>query len=154
MRVTSTGIQDGHWELKYGKHGKDFIDGVPALSVPFAIHNRPEQTKSYAIILKDDDAVKVVGFPWIHWLVANLGYDNVAEGESRSDNDFIQGKNSWGFNYYGGMMPPDRPHRYDLHVYALDAPLPLAEGFDETELRAAMKGHILEEYTLSAMYRN
>ena len=52
------------------------------------------------------------------------------------------------------MTPPDRPHRYDLHIYALDDNLPLKEGFTHQELKKAMDGHILDSYTLSAMYRN
>lgn len=154
MKVTSTGIQDGHWEKKYGKYGTDFIDGVASLSVPFAIHNPPQATKSFAVVLIDYDAVKVAGYPWVHWLIANLNYENVAEGESRSDNAFVQGRNSWGSNYYGGMMPPDAPHNYELHVFALDSELPLQEGFSHQDLKKAMDGHILNAYKLSAMYRN
>ena len=152
MRVTSTGIQDGHWEKKYGKYGRDFIDGIPALSIPFAIHNPPQGTKSFAAVLIDYDAEKVAGHPWVHWLVANLGYDNVGAGESRSANAFIQGQNSWGQNYYGGMTPPDAPHQYELHIYALDEDLPLAAGFTYPELKKAMEGHILGSYTLSLIH--
>ena len=154
MKVTSTGIQNGHWEKKYGKYGKDFVDGVPSLSVPFAIHNPPEGTKSFAAVLIDFDAVKVAGHPWVHWLIAHLNYENVAEGESRADNAFIQGKNSWGSNYYGGMMPPDAPHSYELHIYALDAVPDLQPGFTHEALKKAMDGHILNAYKLTAMYRN
>lgn len=154
MRVTSTGIEDGHWKLKYGKYGKDFIDDIPALSVPFAIHNPPQGTKSYAVLLIDNDATAVVGHPWIHWLVSSLNYENVSENESRSSNSFVQGVNSWGINYYGGMTPPDRPHRYDLRIYALDKELTLEEGFTYDALRKEIHGHILQEFTLSAMYKN
>lgn len=154
MRVTSTGIKEGRWEKKYGKYGKDFIDNIPSLSIPFAIQNPPEGTKSYAVVLRDNDAVAVSGKPWIHWLIANLGYENVAEGESRSENAFLQGRNSWGFNYYGGMTPPDAPHKYDLHVYALNRELPLHSGFGILELEETMQGHILESYILSAVYDN
>lgn len=154
MRVTSTGIKDGHWENKFGKFGREFMGDVPAMSVPFAIHNPPENTKSFAVALIDDDAVAVTGHPWIHWLVANLDYDNVDENESQEDNSFVQGKNSWGDNYYGGMVPPNAPHRYDLHIYALDSKLPLNAGFTHENLKKAMEGHILDSYTLSAMYHN
>lgn len=154
MRVTSSGIKDDFWKNKYGKHGKDFIDGVPALSVPFAIHNPPAETVSYAVMLIDNDSVRSVGHPWIHWLVADLGYENVAENESRSDNAFVQGRNSWGFDYYGGMSPHDGTHKYDLHVYALDKKLDLNPGFDASELQDAMHGHVLERATVSARYGN
>lgn len=154
MRVTSDGIKDGHWEKKFGKYGKDFVDGVSALSVPFAIHHPPENTVAFAVMLKDNDAVAVAGHPWIHWLVANLEHENVAEDESRNNPNLLQGQNSWGFNYYGGMEPPNAPHRYDLHVYALDRELDLDLGFNEQEMETAMAGHILDSYILSAMYHN
>ena len=154
MKLTSSGVKDDYWQNRFGKFGKEFIDGVPSMSVPFAIHNPPDGTKSYSAILIDDDAIPVAGHPWIHWLIANLTYENVAENESRGDNDFIQGKNSWGTNYYGGMVPPNAPHRYDLHVYALDTLLDLQEGFSAEEMHEAMKGHILERKTISAMYNN
>ena len=52
------------------------------------------------------------------------------------------------------MTPPDKPHQYDLHLYALDKELALANGFSEEELEKAMAGHILDSYILSAMYEN
>lgn len=154
MRITSSGIKDKFWKNKYGKYGKDFIGGVPSLSVPFAIHHPPESTQSYAVMLIDNDSVRTAGHPWIHWLIANLGYENVGENESRSANVFTQGKNSWGFNFYGGMSPHDAPHRYHLHVYALDERLNLPEGFTAPELQDAMRGHVLKRASVSAMYNN
>ena len=44
---------------------------------------------------------------------------------------------SWMIPGYGGMTPPEAPHRYDLHVYAMNADLPLKEGFSEKELKEA-----------------
>lgn len=154
MRVTSIAIKDGMWERKYGKFGRDFIDDVPVLSIPFAIHNQPPKTKSFAVALIDDDAVAVAGHPWTHWLIANLKYENVGENESQQDNAFVQGKNSWGVDYYGGMAPPNAPHQYDLHIYALDSELSLKGGFTLEDLKKAMEGHILDSYKLSAMYSN
>lgn len=154
MKVTSTAIKGGMWERKYGKFGKEFIDYVPVLSIPFAIHNPPQKIKSFAAALIDDDAVAVCGHPWIHWLIANLKHENVGENESQYNETFVQGKNSWGVDYYGGMAPPNAPHRYDMHVYALDIELVLNTGFTHEDLKKAMKGHILESYTLSAMYSN
>ena len=52
----------------------------------------------------------------------------------------MQGRNSWTSIqggeqstelscYYGGMTPPDKPHIYELHVYALDKMLDLERAF-------------------------
>ena len=72
MEITSSGIENGRIADKYGKRGDDFINNVPSLSLPLIIHNAPAETKSFALILKDEDAASVVGYPWIHWLAANI----------------------------------------------------------------------------------
>ncbi len=45
--------------------------------------------------------------------------------------------------FYGGMTPPDKPHIYEFHVYALDRMLDLEKGFLLNELYREMDGHIL-----------
>lgn len=52
------------------------------------------------------------------------------------------------------MAPPDSPHIYEIHVYALDTMLDLENGFFYNELYRRMDGHILETYTLKGEYRN
>lgn len=154
MEITSSGIENGRIEDKYGKRGDDFINNVPSLSLPLIIHNAPAETKSFALILKDEDAAPVVGYPWIHWLAANISEPQLAENASRRKPDFIQGVNSWNMPFYGGMTPPNAPHRYDLHIYALDRFLPLKNGFTQTELKESMEGHVLDEAVLSGVYDN
>lgn len=152
MIVTSTGIVNGTILDQYGKRGTQFLNSMPTYSLPFVIEGAPPQTESYAFILEDEDAIPVSGFSWIHWLGANLKRTRVEENESLEEADFLQGKNSWGVNLYGGMAPPNAPHQYDLHVYALDCTLDLTDGFSVEALRKAMQGHILAEYTLSGQY--
>ena len=41
MEITSSGIENGRIEDKYGKRGDDFISNVPSLSLPLIIR-RPE----------------------------------------------------------------------------------------------------------------
>ena len=115
--------------------------------------------------MEDKDAVPVCGFSWIHWLVANLTRDELLAGESQTATDFIQGVNSWisiqgdnqsieASSYYGGMAPPNAPHLYETHVYALDTLLDLKPGFYMNELYRAMDGHILDCFTLKGEYSN
>ena len=47
---------------------------------------------------------------------------------------------------------PGKPHHYTLTVYALDAELPLAEGLNRNQLMEAMKGHIIGQGSLVAIY--
>ncbi len=154
MQISSEGIINGVIEDKYGKRGNDFINNVPALSLPFSITDAPTETKSFVVVLKDDDAVPVAGFPWIHWLAANITDTSVPENASRSLPSFVQGVNSWNMPFYGGMMPPNAPHRYDLYVYALDKLLPLKDGFTYEELKKAMRNNILAETKISGTYDN
>lgn len=163
MYVTSNGLDArGHWMDIYGKRGTQFgKDGMPTYSIPLEIHDAPAGTKSYVIIFDDMDAVPVCGFVWLHWLVANLTRTVLEENESMGAQDFVQGVNSRyshdnmsreEASVYGGMVPPDRPHSYDLKVYALDAMRPLENGFFYNELCRAMAGHVLAEATLSGIY--
>ena len=75
----------------------------------------------------------------------------------------MQGCNSWTSiqgnqqsreqsSFYGGMMPPDRAHIYELHVYALDTMFDLKPGFLLNELHHAMDRHILAMDTLKGRF--
>lgn len=166
MSVTSEGIKNGIIEDKYGKRGSDFIEGMPSYSLPIKIQNAPKETQCYALVLEDKDSIPVAGFAWIHWTIANLTKTELSENEAFLNKGLIQGANSWAssllgktFNRttastYGGMSPPDRPHTYELTVYALDSFLPLQKGFYMNELYWAMQGHVLDRYTLKGVYKN
>lgn len=167
MKVTSEGIINGIILDKYGKRGTQFNEnGMPTYSLPFKIIDAPKETISFALVLEDRDAFPVSGgFSWIHWTAANITKTKVLENESQTTTDFIQGLNSWtsmqGGNqskelsrYYGGMAPPNEPHLYELHVYALDTMLDVENGFYMNDLYKKMDGHILDQYTLKGIYNN
>lgn len=167
MIVTSTGITNGLIDDKYGKRGFQFNEnGIPNYSIPLKIEHSPKGTVSYAIVLEDKDAYPVTkGFAWIHWLVANLTRSELFENESITADEIVQGSNSstsiQGGNqsrdyssFYGGMSPPDNPHIYELHVYALDTLLDLEKGFLLNELYRKMDGHMLDSFTLKGLYNN
>ena len=154
MQISSTGIVNGVIEDKYGKRGTHFLNQMPTYSLPFKIENAPKETKTFAFVLDDKDAIPVAGFTWVHWIGANLKRSEVLENESINASDFIQGQNSWGVNMYGGMAPPNAPHQYDLIVYALDTELPLKTGFTPKEWYETIQGHVLEQCVLSGTYNN
>ena len=155
MKVISNGIHNGYFDDCYGKFGTQFKNDMPTFSIPFMIQDAPKETRSFAVVLDDSDAIPVAGFVWIHWLVANLKQTDISDNISIADSvDFVQGQNSWGENLYGGMAPPNCTHVYDLKVYALDSELPLQDGFTYDELMSAMTGHVLSEATLSGKYRH
>ena len=69
MKVTSSAIKNGAFEDKYGKRGTQFSpNGMPTYSIPFEISDVPTDTKSFAVVLEDKDAITASGFVWIHWL--------------------------------------------------------------------------------------
>lgn len=165
MQVTSSGIVDGVIADQYGQRGSQFGAGnMPSYSLPLKITNAPKGTVSYAVVIDDHDAIPVCGFTWIHWVVANLDRNELIANESLSAKDFVQGANSWygavggldpvTASAYGGMAPPDKPHIYNIRVFALDTKLPLEKGFFLNQLYMAMDGHILAEATLKGSYTN
>lgn len=162
MKVSSDGVQDGKILDKYGKHGDAFSNcGIPNLSIPFTVTDAPAETVSFAILLEDKDAIPVCGFSWIHWVAANITTTDVKENASILQPDFVQGCNSWygssgreGAFGYGGMTPPDAPHEYELHVFALDCRLEIFDGFFYNELYKQMQGHVLEHAILKGVYKS
>lgn len=164
--VTSKGVVDGIIEDKYGKRGELNSHGMPIYSLPLEFNNAPEGVVSYAVVLEDKDAFPVSGgFSWIHWTAANITKTEIVENESQTTKDFVQGRNSWTSmqggeqsvemsSFYGGMAPPDKPHLYEIHVYALDSMMKLESGFLMNDLYRQMDEHVLAQYTLKATYNN
>lgn len=60
------------------------------------------------------------------------------------------------YHGYDGPCPPwndTRIHHYHFHVYALDVEkVPLENGFTLAELRDVIKGHVVDEATLTGTY--
>lgn len=167
MKIISSGIVDGVIADKYGKHGTQRNEnGIPSCSLPLEILEAPEGTQSFALFLEDKDACPVCGgFSWVHWVAANITRTSLEENASQTATDFVQGLNSWvsiqGGQQspelsacYGGMAPPNEPHTYELHVYALDTKLDLTNGFWFHEMFRQMEGHVLAQDTIKGMYRH
>ncbi len=85
-------------------------------------------------------------------MAVNNTCPDVPEDYSREATDIVQGINSWNKIGYGGMTPPNKTHRYDLHVYALDTELDLKPGFRIEDFYRAVDKHMLASYTLSGKY--
>jgi len=101
-------------------------------SPALAWSGEPKGTKSFAITMFDPDAPTGSGF-W-HWTLFNippdvhsLPADAGAQGSSTLPVGAGEGRNDYGFSYYGGPCPPPGPaHHYHITVYAVKvAKLPL-----------------------------
>lgn len=154
MIISSSGIVNGKILDKYGKRGSEQKFGMPTLSLPVSIEDAPKGTKSFAVIFDDPDSVPVCGYTWVHWLVANLTKQELLENESQTSFSFVQGKNSWNDNCYGGPCPPDRPHNYRLRVFALSEMLNLSGDFSLVQLENAMQNKVLDTAELIGKYDN
>lgn len=127
-----------------------FAEGAPVpdrhayrkqnLSPALEFKGAPAGSKALALIADDPDAP--VG-TWVHWLVCNIAPGVCSIPEATTPPSAVRGKNDFGTLNWGGPAPPSGTHRYYFRLYALDAVLPLKEGFSRKELDAAMKGHVL-----------
>ena len=154
MKISSDGIVNGKILDKYGKRGSEQRFGMPTLSLPIKIEEAPKDTISFVVVFDDPDSLPVCNFVWIHWLVANLHRNNLNEGDSENCYDFVQGKNSWNDNSYGGPCPPDKPHKYRLTVYALNSDLDIRGNFTKVQLDREMAGKVIDVATIYGIYDN
>ncbi|GBG96805.1 YbhB/YbcL family Raf kinase inhibitor-like protein [Lactococcus termiticola] len=144
-------LASGYLPDQYGKHAPESAKykGQPVVSFPIRLTGLPKDASFVALSLVDYDAVPVAGFPWIHWLVANIpvvnGRVDLPEDYSRLAEDIVQGQNSNASFFVGekdkaisqryvGPTPPDKAHRYRLVVTAFPYKIGLKEGFHWNEL--------------------
>ncbi len=149
MHLTSTAITEG--EPIPQRFTCDGEDVSPAL----AIADVPDHTQAFALIVDDPDAPRGT---WVHWVYYDIPRDAraVAEGAGAAvpgESPAMQGRNDFGNLGWGGPCPPPgAAHRYFFKLYALDAPLGLAEGATKAEVESAMRDHVLAEAQLMGTY--
>jgi Raf kinase inhibitor-like YbhB/YbcL family protein len=129
------------------RHSKEGGDVSPALEWSGV----PAGTRELAVIM--DDPTASSASPWVHWVVYGIPAtatglpEGVPVGKERLDAapaGAIQGKNSWKTIGYTGPFPEgNKPHQYQLWVYAIDTPLPLGPGATAENVIDAMRGHVL-----------
>jgi len=123
----------------------------------------PAATKQFALVYDDPDVV-FGGQTFVHWVVykipgtakglpAELPIDQVTLTAPADIAGAIQGLSGFKRPFYRGPAPPaGKPHHYTWTVYALDAELPLTEGLTRIQLMEAIKGHIIGQGALVAIY--
>ncbi len=120
---------------------------------PLSISNVPEGAKSLVLIMDDPDAVQVVGYTWVHWLVWNISSNTKFIAAGSVPAGASEGTTSFGSPGYGGPCPPSGSHRYFFKLYALDVEkLNLSSATTVSGLQAAIKGHILKQATGMGTY--
>lgn len=144
IHLTSPAFKDG------GALPAQYSCGGAGISPPLAWKPLPPHTASVAVICIDPDAP---GGDFTHWLLWNLpaGTQSLAEGAVPAG--ARQGKNDFGNVGYGPPCPPaGSPHHYIFTVYALDSAPNVTQGASRSDLLSAMRGHILAQGQLTAVY--
>jgi Raf kinase inhibitor-like YbhB/YbcL family protein len=142
MKITSPAFSDGgSIPAKYTCDGGDAIP-------PLRFEDVPENAAALALVMDDPDAPRGT---WDHWILWNIP-PQTAEVREGVPPQAVNGRNSWGRTGWGGPCPPDREHRYFFCLFALDQKLDLPPGSTKAELKAAMKGHIVDEAQLVGRY--
>lgn len=116
----------------------------------------PQGTGSLALVVEDPDAPAGT---WVHWVLYDIppGERGLPEGiphDATLPSGARQGMNDFKKVGYGGPCPPPGPpHRYFFRLYALDSAVAVDSGATASELRHAMRGHVLAEAELMGRYR-
>jgi Raf kinase inhibitor-like YbhB/YbcL family protein len=110
--------------------------------------NPPRETVSFVLIMDDPDAENGM---WDHWLVFNIPayVREVFEGVPPEGSPGRGTSNN--LNYFG-PCPSSGSHRYIFHLYALNSILEIPDGADKSDIKGAMKEHILAEAEIIGTY--
>lgn len=142
MKLSSPEFEnDGFIPEKFTCDGKN-------VNPVMVIEDIPQNTKSLALILDDQDSPRGM---WVHWVLYNIPVISRIEKNSAPG---TRGLNDFGSLEYGGPCPRAGTHHYQFTVYALDRELGLGEGLRKDELEYAMIGHILASAVLVGQYQN
>lgn len=149
MKLTSKAFENGKAiPLKYSCDGAN-------ISPPLDFIDVPDGAETLALICEDPDAPAGV---WDHWIIFNIpaAAPRFAEGippDREHASGYRQGLNGWGRIGYGGPCPPRGVHRYFFRLYALDRELDLKPGAGKSDLKAAMRDHVIAEAELMGTYK-
>lgn len=154
LQLESTAFKDGGLiPLQNSSYGASLS---PAISWSAG----PSGTKSYALLLEDENGVRD-GKSIVHWVVYNIPANVTAlpdnlpkDGQLDSPAGIRQGITITGSTGYVGPKP--RPntgtHHYNFQLYALDKTLDLAAGATREQWTQAISGHVLAKGKLVGVY--
>jgi Raf kinase inhibitor-like YbhB/YbcL family protein len=144
LQVRSTAFADGTViPKKYTCDGEN-------VSPPLEWSGAPRGATSIAVICDDPDAPSGL---FTHWVLYDVPANvrKLAEGSSGGGKEGVNDFNELG--YGGPCPPPNGPHRYFFHVYALGLDSIGPSGLSRHAVITAMRGHILAEGELMGRYR-
>jgi Raf kinase inhibitor-like YbhB/YbcL family protein len=143
MNIISTAFQPGGAiPSKYSKNGKN-------VNPPLHIEDVPAKARSLALVVDDPDAPSGT---FNHWVLFNMDPKIQDIHEDSTPVWATRGQNDFGQTQYDGPQPPSGTHHYHFKVFALDEMLNLQPGVRRADLEKAMRGHVIEEADLTAVY--
>ncbi len=108
------------------------------------------------LIMDDPDAPAGLYTHWIAWnidLVTEIPENVPKQAVVDIHIHMIQGRNTANRVGYMGPCPPrGKPHRYFIHVFALESGLSIPPGSSRSNLEKAMQGRILQTGETMATY--
>jgi Raf kinase inhibitor-like YbhB/YbcL family protein len=128
------------------------------LSPPFAWHNPPEGTKSFALLMFDPEGRAPAGVS--HMVIYGIpaSATGFAEGElSQPSDKFVGGKSTMNLGIYRGPCTPPNVdwHHYTFTLVATDLdPKALQPGMTREELATALKDHVKGSAGLIGRFRH
>lgn len=155
LTVTSPAIRAGETiPAEYTADGRN-------VSPPLQWAGAPAATQEFAIVCDDPDVP--LPQPFVHWVIYKIpGTAKGVPGNIPIDATTpmpaeiagaLQGTSGFRRQIYRGPAPPPgKPHHYHFRVYAIDAVLDLKPGLTKAELLETIKGHVVAEGELVAIY--
>ena len=151
LTLTSTSWQDGgEIPVKYAQAGMSVSPGLSWTNVPMG-------TVEFALIMNDPEPVQrgSATADILHWLVAKIPATttSIAEGAGNAGGQLPSGSRVVQA-YRGPGAPAAGPaHHYTLTLYALNAPLELAENASRADVMAAMEGKVVARGIFNGRYK-
>jgi len=152
LTLTSTAWQDG------GEIPQKHAGGAMGISPALSWTNVPAGTVEFVLIMNDPEPVVPrgsVGGDILHWMVAKIPATTTSlpEGAGSAGGQLPAGSRQIRA-YAGPGAPAAGPqHHYTLTLYALNAPLELAENADRAAVMAAMEGKVLARGIFAGRYK-
>lgn len=140
-----------------------FADGSPipteytadgsGVSPPLRWGELPERTRELVLLCEDPDAPRST--PFVHWALYGIP-PNVHDLAAASPT--VPGREGKNSILTEGWTPPSPPrehglHHYHFELFALDAPLSIADGAGRGAIVSAIRGHVLAKGDLVGTYQ-
>src|SRR5215471_4631461 len=150
--LTSTSWQDGgEIPVKYAGAGQ-------SISPPLTWTNVPMGTVEFVLIMNDPEPVTPRGSATgdiLHWLVAKIPATTTSlpEGAGGAQGQLPAGAKQIQMYRGPGAGAAGPPHHYTLTLYALNAPLQLADNAQRAYVMTAMEGKVLARAIFNGRFK-